>query len=119
MRVDRSELPDPLVSTQEELESIRQQLAGDAESRKIELERFKEETLWRLNAMSDRTIEIARSEEDEVAVRLTEDRKKIDARIIEWEARLRDSLYNEDLLDSMAEDVLKRLLPIGNGGEGS
>ena len=117
MRADRSGLPDPLVSTREELESIRRQLVEDAENRKIEFERFKEETLWRLNAMSDRTIEIARSKEDEVTAQLAEDRQKIDARILEWETRLRGSLYDEKLLADMAEDVLARLLPTGDGGE--
>lgn len=119
MSAKRSNLPDPLVEAKGELELLRRQLVEDAESRRAEFERFKEETLWRLNAMSDRTIEIAHLRENEVATELAEDRRKSEACILEWETRLRVRLCDEKLLNDAAEKVLKRLLPAQGGGESS
>lgn len=117
MSVERSNLPDPLAATKEELECLRRQFAEDTENRRIEFEHFKEETLWRLNAMSDRTIEIARLRENEVAMELAEDRKKYEVSIFEWEAQLRERLCDDALLNDVADKVLRHLLPTRYGGE--
>lgn len=117
MPAERSNLSDPLVETREELELLRQQFAADAEARKTDFGRFREETVWRLNAMSDRTIEIARMEEENVKRRLAEERKKIDVRLAEWKKVFYERVHDEKFVDSVAMEAMKRLLPGTGGGE--
>ena len=117
MPAERSSFADPLVATREELELLRRQFAADSEARKTEFERFREETIWRLNAMSDRTIDIACMEEENVKRRLVEERKKIDIRIAEWKKVLYERVHDEKFVNSVAMEAMKRLLPGPGGGE--
>ena len=102
---------DPLASTRAELEVLRGQLAGDMEDRKIEMERFKEETLWRLNSLSDRTIEIARAEAQDVEARIAQDKEETEARLDRWRTRVRERVLDEGFLNDLAERAVLRLLP--------
>ncbi|MDR2136883.1 MAG: hypothetical protein LBO68_01220 [Synergistaceae bacterium] len=106
---------DPLVSTWEKLETLRIQIAGDMENKKTEMERFKEETLWRLNSLSDRTIEIARMEERDVEERVAQDKTKIKAELDRWKARARQRVLDEKFLDTLAEQAILLLLPPTGG----
>ncbi|MDR2178715.1 MAG: hypothetical protein LBP21_00275 [Synergistaceae bacterium] len=119
-----SNTPDTLLETGDKLENVRRRLAEDMEGKKIEFERFKEETLWRLNAMSDRTIEIARMEEKDVEERLAQDREEAEAAFADWKTRLRERLWDEKFLDVLAKDAFDGLLPffesadtLGEGGD--
>ena len=80
------------------------------QSKKIEFERFKEETLWRLNALSDRTIDIAREKEKDVEERLARDREESDSEFALWKTRLHERLGDEGFLDALAKDAFDRLL---------
>jgi hypothetical protein len=105
---------DPLAETGEKLEAMRQRLAEDMEDRKIEFERLKEETLWRLNAMSDRTIEIAHLEEEDVKERLAGNREEAESELAVWKERLHERLCDKnflDVLDVWVEDAFDQLLP--------
>ncbi|MDR1621190.1 MAG: hypothetical protein LBS00_02320 [Synergistaceae bacterium] len=108
---------DPLVETRGKLEAVRKQLAYDMEDKKNELERFKEETLWRLNAMSDRTIELARMKEKDVEECLARDREKLEAELAAWKELLYERLHDEKFLDVLVKDAFDRLLPSRNGGD--
>ncbi len=109
-----SDLPkDPLLLMEEELELMHRKLAHDAESKQIEFERFREETLWRLNSMSERTIDIARLEESQADAELIQDRAKWDERIEAWKERVRQEVLNDDFLDSLVHDALTQLLESG------
>jgi hypothetical protein len=114
---DKAERSDPLASTREELETLRGQLAGNMEDRKIEMERFKEETLWRLNALSDRTIETASMEERSVEARIAQDKAKIEAELARWKARAREQVLDEKILNALADQAVLRLLPPMEEGE--
>jgi hypothetical protein len=103
--------PDPLAATRAELEILRGRLAGDMEDRKIEMERFKEETLWRLNALSDRTIEIARVEERNVEMHIAQNKMETEARLDRWKTQARERLLDENTLDALAGRAMLRLLP--------
>jgi hypothetical protein len=103
--------PDPLAATGAELEVLRGRLAGDMEDRRVEMERFKEETLWRLDALSDRTIEIARVEERNVETRIAQDKVENEARLDQWKAQARERLLDEKTLDALTERAMLRLLP--------
>jgi hypothetical protein len=102
---------DPLVEAGEMLEAARRRLTDDMNGKRIEFERFKEETLWRLNALSDRTIDIAREKEKDVEERLVRRRKEADLEFDAWKARIHQRLNDEALLDVWAEDAVDRLLP--------
>ncbi len=104
---------DPLLLMEEELELLHRKLAHDAESKQIEFERFREETLWRLNSMSERTIEIARLEESEADVELIRDRAKWDERVVSWRERVRREVLNDGFLDDFVDDALTQLLESG------
>ncbi|MDR2528877.1 MAG: hypothetical protein LBD04_07665 [Synergistaceae bacterium] len=104
-------VPDPLAAAREQIEAMSRRLAGDMEARKIEFERFKEDTLWRLNALSDRTIENARAEEREVDERLAQDRAEADARSAAWRERLLTRARDKELIAALAKDAFERLLP--------
>jgi hypothetical protein len=102
--------PDPISATREALSAIERRLENDMMRKRIEFERFKEETLWRLNTMSDRTLEIAREEEDEAAV-LARDRADADARFAEWKARLDGRAGREEFLETLTREAFESLLP--------
>ncbi|MDR1979736.1 MAG: hypothetical protein LBQ42_13455 [Synergistaceae bacterium] len=106
-----SDSSDPLVETREKLEALRSQLADDMESKKVEFERFKEETLWRLNAMSDRTIEIVRMEAKNVEDRLARDRERLETELAAWKKNLYQRLHDEKFLDVLAKDAFDHLFP--------
>jgi gas vesicle protein len=101
---------DPLAETGERLEIVRKRLADDIQNKKMEFERFKEETLWRLNALSDRTIDIAREKEKDVEERLAQDREESDSEFGVWKTRLQKRLDDEEFLDALAKDAFDRLL---------
>ncbi|MDR1873827.1 MAG: hypothetical protein LBQ90_02275 [Synergistaceae bacterium] len=126
MSSDPVDFSDPLVVVAGELEAIREKLAGDAANREIEFARFRRETLERLNAMCDRTIETARAGEENVKARIAKDREEIDARVDAWRERLALRIGDEAFLDSLAADAVSMLLPSSflsslssNGGERS
>jgi predicted phage-related endonuclease len=102
---------DPLTATRAELTVLQERLASDMENKKAELERFKEETLWRLNAMSDRTVEIAHMEENGVEARLAQDEAEADSRLAKWRAQVYERVHDERLLDDLAKKFFERLLP--------
>lgn len=103
--------PDPLAAAQEKLEAMSRRLAGDMEARKTEFERFKEDTLWRLNALSDRTIENAHEEEREVEERLARDRAEAGKRLAAWRERLLARVRDGELVAALTKDAFERLLP--------
>jgi hypothetical protein len=103
---------DPLVSTRAELEALRIQLAGEMEDRKIEMERFKEETLWRLNSLSDRTVEIAHMEERDIEARIAQDKEETEAKLGLWKTRVRERVMDEKFLDALVEQAIHQLLPM-------
>jgi hypothetical protein len=107
---------DPLAETWEKLEIVRRKLADDMKGKKTEFERFKEETLWRLNALSDRTIEIARMEEKDTEERLELDREEADSEFAEWKERLCERVHGEKFLDALAENAFEHLLPFRKSG---
>lgn len=106
---------DPLRETAEKLEVLRLGFVEDMEYRSLEIERFKEDTLWRLNALSDRTIEIARAEEEKTDARLKDGLARANALVAEWEASFFKYLHDGNFVGEMADDVLRRLLPAGEG----
>ncbi|MDR1379828.1 MAG: hypothetical protein LBJ36_12380 [Synergistaceae bacterium] len=108
---------DPLVSTWTELEALRARLAEDMEDKKTEMERFKEETLWRLNSLSDRTIEIARMEGRNAEARVAQDKAETEAELAQWKARVRERVLDEKILDTLAEQTILRLLPPTGEGD--
>ncbi|MDR3265255.1 MAG: hypothetical protein LBT15_04490 [Synergistaceae bacterium] len=113
---------DPLTATGEELEAIRGELAGDAENKKAEFARFREDTLRRLSDVCDRTIETARMEEERVKARVAGDREEIDARVAGLCETWRDRLSDDGILDALVTEIVRRLLPndlLAKGGERS
>ncbi|MDR1376108.1 MAG: hypothetical protein LBJ22_01240 [Synergistaceae bacterium] len=126
--LSRAAPSDPLAETWEKLEVVRRRLADDMKDKETEFERFKEETLWRLNALSDRTIETARMEENDTEERLARNREKADAEFAEWKAHLDERSHDEKLLDALAENAFEGLLPFSepvaddtlrSGGDGT
>ncbi|MDR2522098.1 MAG: hypothetical protein LBC93_00105 [Synergistaceae bacterium] len=111
--------PDPLAAAQEKLEAMSRRLAGDMEARKTEFERFKEDTLWRLNALSDRTIENAREEEREVEERLARDRAEAGKRLAAWREHLLERVRAGELVAALTKDAFERLLPQMREGNGN
>jgi hypothetical protein len=106
---------DPIAATREELEVMRGQLAGDMENKKTEFQRHREETLGHLNAMSDRTIEIARMGGKDVEESLARDRREMEAEFAVWQEGFQERLCDEKFLDALAQDAFHRLLPLLGG----
>lgn len=104
---------DPLVEMENELSALNGKLTLDAEAKKIEFEHLKEETLWRLNAMSERTLEMAALEEDEVDMFLAQDEKKWGARLEEAGSLMERHVMNEQFLQGFVSTAFERLLPPG------
>ena len=102
--------PDPLVSIQAKLEAVRERIMDDMKKKEVGFEFFKEETLWRLNTLSDRTIEIAREEESEVEERLKRELVEAEAVLADWKARFQERLYDEEWLDTLIDKAFKSLL---------
>lgn len=90
---------------------MRRKLALDAEAKQIEFDHFREENLWRLNAMSERTLEMAALEEDEVDAFLAQDEKKWHERVEALKRSLERELLDGPFLDGLAEELFARLLP--------
>jgi hypothetical protein len=102
---------DPLAATREALNALRRRLEADMETKRIEFERFKEETLWRLNAMSDRTLEIAREEGAGVDDALARDREDADAEFADWKTRLGGCAGGKEFLEALAREAFESLVP--------
>jgi hypothetical protein len=116
-------VPDPLAETQRQIEALSERLTEGMRKKRAEFERFKEETLWRLNALSDRTIENARAEEREIEARLAQDKAEAEEELSVWRDCLSARARDEKLLVALAEEAFRRLLPVpekntgGNGGD--
>jgi hypothetical protein len=108
-------LSDPLAETEERLKVVRKRLADDMKGKEREFERFKEETLWRLNALSDRTIDIARMKDKNVEECLAQDRGEMDSEFAAWKTHLQERLSDEGFIDVWAKDAFDRLLPFREG----
>jgi transcription initiation factor TFIIIB Brf1 subunit/transcription initiation factor TFIIB len=109
---------DALTSAKIELEAIRASIARDTEDKRLELERFKEDALWRLNAVSDRTIEIAAMEGKDVEARINLDWTQREAAIAEWRGKVERRLSDGDFIAAVADAALERLLPDESGEPG-
>jgi hypothetical protein len=115
--LDKEDFPDLLESARRKLEDTRATLLEDMKLKQDDLERFKEETLWQLNALSDRTIEIARMEENDVEARLAMDWAKTEAAIASWKGEMERCLDDESFIDVLVVAAFQRLLP--DSGENS
>ena len=102
---------DELTQTRQELETLHLKLKADAEAKREELERFKEDTLWRLNSLSDHSIELARGERAAVDADLEQDRLEWEKRVALWVSRLSKEIFDDAFLDSLAELAFQTLLP--------
>jgi hypothetical protein len=76
-----------------------------------EFENLKEYSLWQLNSMSDRTVEIAREEAREVDAFLARDREKMESELAGWRERLHVRIHDEKFLGRLAGEAVKALLP--------
>ncbi|MDR1648757.1 MAG: hypothetical protein LBR71_00725, partial [Synergistaceae bacterium] len=68
-------VPDIFAATREDLELLRRQFEAMVREKREEFENLKEYSLWQLNSMSDRTVEIAREEARDVDILLVRDRE--------------------------------------------
>jgi hypothetical protein len=108
---DTANAPDIFAATREELEFLRRQFEAMMREKRTEAENFKEDSLWQLNSMSDRTVEIAREEALEVDVLLARDREKVDSELAEWRTRLHGRIHDEEFLGRLAVEAVEALLP--------
>lgn len=107
--------PDVFSAAREELEFLRRQFEAMMEEKRAEFDNLKEYTLWQLNSMSDRTVEIAREEAENVEVLLARDREKVESELAEWRARLRGRIHDEEFLGRLAREAAESLLPGEDG----
>jgi hypothetical protein len=108
---------DPFAAARGELEFFRRQVEAMAKENMGELESLKEYTLWRLNSMSDRTVEIAREEADGVDELLARDRAEAASELAGWRAALHERIHDEKFLDRLAREAVEALLPREPGAE--
>lgn len=100
---------DPLIEMEQALSALTQKLSLDAEGKKNEFEHLMGETLWRLNAMSERTLEMVTLEEDEVDTFIAQNEKKWRERLEEDRRLTEQRLMNDAFLDTIVENALERL----------
>jgi hypothetical protein len=74
---------------------------------------LKEYSLWQLNSMSDRTVEIAREEARDVDILLVRDREKVDSELAGWREGLHGRIHNAEFLGRLALEAVEALLPRG------
>jgi hypothetical protein len=103
--------PDLFAETREDLEFFRRQLEAMMKEKRAEIENLKEYTLWQLNSMSDRTVEIAREEAESADALLAQDRERAESALAEWETRLRERIHDEKFLGRLAREAVEALLP--------
>jgi hypothetical protein len=99
-------------ATREDLEFIRRQVEAEMKEKIGGFESLKEYTLWQLNSMSDRTVEIAREERNAVEALLAQDRARLDAELAEWNTRFHERIHDEKFLDRLAQEAVEALLPL-------
>ena len=106
-----AEAPDLFDETRGDLELLRRQFEGMMKEKRAEFENLKEYTLWQLNSMSDRTVELAREEAENVDALLARDRERAESEFAEWRARLHERIHDEKFLGRLAQEAMEALLP--------
>jgi hypothetical protein len=106
-----ADVPDVFAATRGELDSLRRQFEARMREKRAEFENLKEYTLWQLNSMSDRTVELARMEARNVDVLLARDRERVDSELAEWTERLHARVHDEAFLARLAGEAVEALLP--------
>ncbi|MDR2174983.1 MAG: hypothetical protein LBO82_03490 [Synergistaceae bacterium] len=110
--------PDPFAAVRGELEPLRLQFETMMREKRAEFENLKEYTLWQLNSMSDRTVEIAREKAGNVDILLARDLEKAESELAEWRERLSWRIHDEKFLGRLAREAAEALLP-RESGEGT
>jgi hypothetical protein len=111
--------PDLFAATQEDLESLRRQFEAMMQEKRAEFENLREYTLWQLNSMSDKTLELAREEAKNADALLARDREQLESEFAEWKARLCGRVQDEKFLGRLAREAAEALLPPESGASGA